>query len=541
MTTTEVAITRSKKRAAALIGLGVVTLLALLVRLPSIAEPLGVDQNFWASSARALARGQMLYVDVWDHKPPGIVLAYYAAFSLFGWMPASIVWADIAAAAATTLLLFLVARRLDGNLTAALSAMLYATLTMPSWLYRHGGIGERAVAETFIVVLVAAAAWCATRLTKPAVPSVFAVLIGICMGAVLVLKPNAGLYFPALLAWMVLYSEKRDRRLFRISGIAALASLIVPAFTLAWLWSRGALPEAWVALVAFNRMYVSQGLTPGGYALDLSKALWLHMKTDPLWLAGSVGAVVSLWELLRVRRVDAVCGLAIAWGAASALVIIANGARLFSTYFIQPLAPLALMAGWLFASATRRTLVGRLGASVAAVLMVVLLVQRHYPTKVYTYARMDAARLLGRLDDMSYLREFGGYANDRGYSALANEELAAFVRARTTPDDLVYLFGINGAGVYFAADRRPANRFLRVNFYVLGDFQDPRFRLASVTRDLAASRPVYLIFERLHSPPVLSELTETLPRQPEVVRLLESYRFETQIEDFALYRRFDRR
>jgi hypothetical protein len=547
--TTPAAVHRSRIRTGVLFVLAAVATLALLIRIPSIAEPLGVDQCFWASAARGLSRGQMLYVDVWDHKPPATTLAYFAAFSLFGWTAASIAWADILASAATALLLFAIVRRTGGVAMATIAAALYTTLTVPTWLYRHGGISERAVAETFIVVLVALAAWCATHLVTPGSPAsrdgaprqrsttTFAVVIGACAGAAIMFKPNAGVHFLALVLWVALYRRTADLNLFRIVVIVALASCVLPAAMLAWLWSRGALPQAWVALVDFNRMYVSQGLTFRGYALDFAKTVWLRMKTDPLWVAGGIGTLVAGWDLLRSRRLDAVCALAIAWGGAAALAIVANGVRLYNTYFIQALAPLAVLAAWLFAGVARRALVGRLAASIAAVLMVLLLVGRHYPAKVYEFARSDLDQVLGRSDRRAYLQNFGGYANARGYSAWANEELAAFVRAHTGRDDLIYLFGIDGAGIYFAADRLTAHRFLRVNFYVGEDFPDSRVRLASVTRELAVKRPAYLIFERLYSPPVFRDATERLLRQPDVVRLLESYRFETQIEDFALYRR----
>src|SRR5690348_5077745 len=127
------------------------------------------------------------------------------------------------------------------------------------------------------------------------------------------------------------------------------------------------------------------------------------------------------------------------------------------------------------------------------------------------------AALHGRVDRNSYLEEFGGYGNGRGYSARANDELAEYVRAHTTPDDRIYLFGINGAGVYFGADRLTAHRFLRVNFYVPAEFPDPAFRLESVLRDLEARQPRYLIFERLNSRSEMGQAVDRLTEQPEVI------------------------
>jgi len=173
-------------------------------------------------------------------------------------------------------------------------------------------------------------------------------------------------------------------------------------------------------------------------------------------------------------------------------------------------------------------------------LMLTVLVQRHYVARVYEFAQADLAAMRGTMDRSAYLDRFGGYANDRGYSARANEELASYVRQHTTPEDRIFLFGINGAGVYFLADRVPAHRFLRVNFFVPSEFPNPAFTLDAVVADLAARRPRYLIFEALHSSSEMGTMVDSLPSRDEIKRLLEPYRLDATIEDFSLYRLDDR-
>jgi hypothetical protein len=260
------------------------------------------------------------------------------------------------------------------------------------------------------------------------------------------------------------------------------------------------------------------------------------MRADPLWAAGATGSLLALWELSRTRRLDPLPALAIVWGGAAALVIVANGARLFTTYFIQTFPPLAVLAAWTFAGVARQPVVHRAAATVAIALAVGLIVRHQYVPTVYQFARADADQLLGRADRTAYLDSFGGYANGRGYSARANAELFAYVQARTNRDDRIYQFGINAAGVYFATDRLTAHRFMRVNEFVQSDFADPRFQLPAVTAELAARRPVYLIFEKLHSPTAMGEAVDRLEQQPDILRLLDGYHLETRIEDFTLYR-----
>jgi hypothetical protein len=325
----------------------------------------------------------------------------------------------------------------------------------------------------------------------------------------------------------------------RLFVVAVLGAAAAPAVTLLWLWRLDLLGDARVAVVDFNRFYVSQGLTLSGYASDFSKAIWLRMKTDPLWTAGGIGSLAVAWDLARRRALDARAGLAVLWGGAAALVIVVNGARLFNTYFIQAFAPLAVLAAWLIVERPRGSIGRRMVSAATVALMLLLLVQRHYVARVYEFAQADLGAMQGTIDRPTYLDRFGGYGNDRGYSARANEELATYIRQHTAPDDRIFLFGINGAGVYFLADRLTAHRFLRVNFFVASEFPNPDFTLAAVVSDLAARRPRYLIFEELHSSSEMARMVDSLQSRDEIKQLLEPYRLEATIEDFSVYRLHD--
>ena len=521
-----------------MIVLALVSVSALLVRCLAIAEPLGIDQSLWASVVRGMSRGQLLYRDVWEQRPPGIYWIYLLGFQTLGWTAATVAWLDVIAATATTALLFAIGRNLADALVGATAAALFAALTMPAWLFGNGGFLERSVCETFILVCASAAAWFAvwSRDTSSPWP---AAGIGLFAGAAVVLKPNAGLYFPAMLAWMVLYGRLRWRESWPRVAVACVASAVLPIAAFAWLWRLGLLGDARVAVIDFNRFYVAQGFELGSYAIAFSKAIFLRMKTDPLWTAGSIAALVAVADLARRRRLPPAAGLAVLWGGASAMVIAVNGAWLFNSYFIQAFAPLALLAAWLLAEAARTSTVHRVVAIATVVLMAVLLIQRGYVERVSTWAGADLAMLRGRIERTAYLERFGGYNNDRGYSARANEELAAYVRAHTAAGDRIFLFGINGAGIYFNADRLIAQRFLRANFFVGMNFPDPSFQLDAVTQELAARRPAYLIFEQLHAKSAIGQAVDALPQQAAVRALLDSYTFEARIEDFTLYRRSD--
>ena len=522
------------------IGLSVLAGLAILLRIPSISEPLGIDQSLWASAVRGMARGQLLYADVWEQRPPGIYLTYLAAFSVFGWTTAAVAWLDVLASALVTVLLYVLARKLAGPRTGALAAALYAVLTMPAWLYRYGGFLERSVCETFIAVCIGFAALCALGVQRRQ-SLLMAFGLGLWAGAAIAFKPNAGIYLPALLLWTFVGFQGAARPakgfMLRVVAVAALGAVVLPALAFVWLWQQGLLPEARTAILDFNRWYVGNGFTLSAYADRFYDRLGLRVKTEPLWLAGVIAAAVAIWDLARTRRLPPLAMLAVLWGGATAIAIMVNGMGLFNSYFINPLAPLALLVAWWLSDRSAVSIMARALAVVTALLMVTLLVQRNFLPKIVDWTTADAAMLRGGADRTAYLDRFGGYGRDGGYSARANEELADYVRAHTQPADQVYLFGINGAGLYFLSDRLTAHRFLRVNFYVPDGFPDPRFTLGGVVEDLRARQPAYLIFERLHSQTEMGRAVDALPEHPLIRSLLDTYVLDGQIEDFTLYRR----
>jgi len=513
--------------------------IALLVRIPAIVQPLGIDQSLWASAVRGMERGQRLYVDVWEQRPPGIYLSYWAAFKVFGWTPAAIGWLDIICSAITTITLYALGRSLAGRLTGAAAAAVFATMTMPAWMYRYGGFIPRSISETFIVTCVGLAALCGVAYSRSR--SNAAILgFGLFAGAATAYKPNAAIYFPALLAWtfwLARTTGARDRSSWRKPMLVALAgAAVVPLLVLMWLWKIDVLAEAKIAVVDFNRWYVSEGFDIPVYARTFYDFVGYRLKTspEPLWIAGVAGSFAMVWELLRRRKLEPLPALALAWGAAAVLVIIVNGMRLYYTYFVQALAPLALVAAWWLTTWWKESRIQRAIVAVALAASAIVLVREHYVPKVWDDLSSNLGELTSRGDHTAFLARFG--SGTGGYSARAHEELATYIKARTGPDDRIFLFGINGAGIYFLADRLTAHRFLRVNFFVPGEFPDPRFRLEAVIQDLRERRPVYLIFEQLHSNSEMGKLADALPTNPTVMSLLESYTLESRIEDFTLYR-----
>lgn len=547
----------------------------------------------------------MLYRDIWDQKPPGIHLTYAAAFAIFGAHDRTIVVLDAIAATVACAFVVVIALRLrpsqdpdwDGGESvkrpgrmAWASAIAFAIGTYPSFALPYGGFLERAVPETFITALAAAAAWCALR-------SRFA-LAGLAIGAAAIFKPTALIYWPvmALVGAMVdergVRGEGRGgigegrRRALRAAAVSGGALLVPIAAVIVWLWANGALVDAKIAVFDYNRAYVVAGSSWLALPNIVLHELWRLVKTDPLWCAAAIGVAAGIWDLRPgigdresgIGGRGSGIGILVMWLAAAVIAAAANGVRMYATYFLPTAAPLALLAGSLFdrdvgltvrrgSSGAREG--GRYSAALlpaaAVVLAAIVAVHSHYPDRLARYTLADLAQLgaawrnpslnesTQRVDYLdgsarrashldgsarraAYLEMFGGYANGRGYSARANEELSSYLRAHTNASDRLYIFGMAPA-VYFDAQRLPANRFIWT-FPAVSPFAGhPSFTIDALAADLERAAPAAVVLERNNRDSATGWRIEDVYAAPQIGRLLASYTRDVDIEDFTVLHR----
>ena len=77
----------------------------IVVRLPSLVQPMGADQGLYAYIGDRIRSGDLPYRDAWDQKPPAIHVAYAAMRAILP-RDAAVPAADLVAAAAIALMLW---------------------------------------------------------------------------------------------------------------------------------------------------------------------------------------------------------------------------------------------------------------------------------------------------------------------------------------------------------------------------------------------------------------------------------------------------
>src|SRR4029079_3333512 len=109
----------------------------LILRVPSLAQPMGPDQGLYAYVGDRILHGELAYRDAWDQKPPGIHYIY-AGLRALSHRDLVVPAADLVVAALIAALLWRLGTVIAGPLAGGLSAVFFLLLSDPS-LARYGG------------------------------------------------------------------------------------------------------------------------------------------------------------------------------------------------------------------------------------------------------------------------------------------------------------------------------------------------------------------------------------------------------------------
>jgi len=475
--------------------------LLVVVRLPSLVQPAGADQDLYAYVGQEITRGGLPFRDAWDQKPPAIHYTYALLFSL--WPDASVVAAaDLAAAGAVALLLIVLERRVAGSPGFA-AAAIFLLLGNPAYS-RLGGMWLRAQCETFIALAVTAA----LLLLSMAVPASTAgprarrwalrLGAGVLLGVAVAFKYNAAAYglvaVVAGIAWRHQHRQEQPHwaREAALDGVGLAAGAIVPLAAIAVRFmAAGAWADLWDATITYNMLY--SGETYHGLPDVLRYAVTFPIqqaRVDGLWLLGGAGCLMLL---TRIRR-DPGALIVVAWVASACLAIVINGSRGLPQYFVQANPALAMAAG-LGAWTLYRTVKAKW---VLAALMVVavLALSRVVPArKAVESTFQDLRHMAGLAPREDYLARFGGQRATDKHVPVAVWRLAEYLRQHCTPSDTVYVFGFS-QGALVQSQRRSASRFFWSRPVIVGFNEGRRgYGASGLLEDLSAARPAVVALQ----------------------------------------------
>jgi hypothetical protein len=487
----------------------------LVLRLPSLVQPMGADQALYAYVGERIRDGGLPYRDAWDQKPPAVHFLYAGLRTVWaddGVVPA----ADLIAAAIVAVLLYKVGNAVGPAGTGAGAALLFLLLSNPAFT-RVAGIRLRSQCETFIALAVTAAFVCLVKDRKG--PSGLAAFgAGVLFGLAFTLKYNAAVFVLGGVGSLWLLRRLTFSGLIRLS----LGCCLPPLVLLAIFALGGALRPLLDATVAYNLQYSGETYTslldPARYLLTFPVE---RARVDALWTLGGAGCLVLLAGTLgdRARLMP------IAWVAAACASIAINGSRSLPQYFIQANPALALAAAWGGAMAWRwmRDALGhtaRYPALAAAMLLLVAVWRVNQFPKLVEQTIFDTRYAFG---GMSRAEHLARYDDDRKYSALAAATLGEYLRAHSAPAERVYVFGFTCAA-YVEAERTSASRFFWSRPVIVG-FNNgrPGYGTEGLLSDLDLNRPSVIALQQRDWAPDVDDSAVFFMSSPRLAGWLQAH------------------
>jgi hypothetical protein len=221
---------------------------AVIVLRSHVADAaLEADECNYLYVASRLVAGDRLYVDVWDHQPPGVFWMFAVLCRVFGDSPATLRWTATAASLLALVLLFDGARRSYGRRAAWLTAGLFAIGHVNPLMAGEGGNRE-----VYMNALAAAAMW--SLLRRPAGVTRSALPAGVCLGLMSLLKTVAAAPW-VFLALAAMSGARRKRNRMADLATIAVGPAVIWALTIGAYAATGRLRSFVDAVFQFNMSY----------------------------------------------------------------------------------------------------------------------------------------------------------------------------------------------------------------------------------------------------------------------------------------------
>jgi Dolichyl-phosphate-mannose-protein mannosyltransferase len=307
------------------------------------------DESLYLLMARSVLEGHTLYTEIWDHKPPGIFYLFALAQLVFGRTVLSIRIAAWLAATASSVLLFLIGRRLRSPTTGLVAGLLYAVFSL-----NDGGVASNV--ELFFTPLLLLALLlvfsneAAELIERPRLPLLLGLVAGLAlqMKYVVIFDLTAFFLFLAPPLWLAAGPD-RPSRLLRCAALVFTGALLPLLVVAGWFVASGHLADYVDANFAANVRYVEE------MGIDFSRLAWMIQRrireAFPLWLSLALAPLyLALFRPLdEGTRRGLIAGLL--WAAFAFLGILAMR-RLFAHYFLSLTAPLSLLCALVLCAAT---------------------------------------------------------------------------------------------------------------------------------------------------------------------------------------------
>jgi 4-amino-4-deoxy-L-arabinose transferase-like glycosyltransferase len=465
-------------RHGALLAVVLVLVFTSFVRLRLADGPLERDEGEYAYAGQLILEGLPPYALAYNMKFPGTYYAYSAMLALFGHTAWGIRAGLAGVNAATTILLFFLARRVLGTASgAAVAASAFALLSVDRWV-----AGPLAHATHFVLLPAVGGLLVLLRAFESNRWSTF-LMAGMLFGTAVLMKQH-GAAFLLLAAALIIWFPRRQAahlssivRRIAVVGLGALLPFAVLCLVFA---AQGVLGRFWFWTFDYAKEYVSQVQLWVGLAVLRAAVSVVTTGMWALWLLAGLG-FAGLWVVRWPREPRVFMTLF----AATSFLAVCPGLLFRDHYFILILPALAMCAG-------------------AAVVSVSRLLATAMPQRAALGAALAlaiAASAHGIVSGREWMFRLTGTELSRAmYQANPFPEavrIGEYLAAHTAPGDRIAVLG-SEPEIYFYARRKSATGYIYM--YPFGERQAFAARMrAEFVREVEDARPTYVVLAAIGS------------------------------------------
>lgn len=439
-----------------------------VIRIRLLDIPLERDEGEYAYFGQLILQGIPPFKLAYNMKLPGTYAAYAVIMALFGQTPSGIHFGLLLVNAATSILIFFLAKRLLDEPAGFVAAAAYALISAGIAV-----MGFQAHATHFVALTAVAGILIFVRNTSRRLPGFF--WSGLLLGVAFVMK-QPGLFFVLFVGTQILFEAWRRKDRWRSSflqlGVFALGAALPFGISCAVLWACGVFSRFWFWTFDYARAYGGANSLNVGLELFEWNAVAVIAPGVGIWILAAIGAVAVTWDRdLRPRSFFYLSFLFFSFLA------VCPGLYFRPHYFILFLPAVALLAAVAVQFLRRRfTVRWPKSAFVPAALFLA----------VFSYGVLSQWEPYFKMDPVSACRliyQYEPFPEAR--------DVAEYVRSNTNASDRIAVLG-SDPEIYFYAQRHSATGYLYA--FPFGESQPFAAQMQEqMIGEIEAARPPYII------------------------------------------------
>ncbi len=453
--------------------------ISIALRLSSMGEVICGDISIYSYMSHEMLTGKLLYTELWDHKPPGVLWLYMLGELIWGYGPNASTYLGLVFTPVTIIFIFLILRGLSNVKTALLGALLWALASNSVALEAN-----QTNSELFINAFVVIGLWAFIEAFKrDRKKNLYYLVSGTAFAIATVIKMVA--VFPLAALCVYLLIDARRGRMAGTTGLGdavrSIITLSVPVFIL-WLLVfgyfllLGRFNDFWSVVFAYNSGYSGSILLNVWEFLANPRALFRQHLKD-VWIL----VILSFaWAIVSRREYGPVKRSMLTLFLIGVIVEIASPGRFFSHYYQLAFPPLVILASLAFYDLWeyfKKATPGAPRLALAAVILFTLANLIYYQAYYIKIGPEERSR-------HKYKERF----NDA-------HRVANFVKESTAPCETIYNWGDETILLYYSKRSSASGLF---NLYPLrNDTEAGRSeKLERVRSDLTAAPPAMIVWQR---------------------------------------------